>query len=810
MDVKAEATRIAKEEGIDPALFLRVINQESGGRPQVRNSSKGAVGLSQLLPSTARDMGVNPYDPVDNLRGGARYLKRQLDDFGDPSLALAAYNAGPGAVRKAGGIPNFTETKGYVASIMGDSKDNKTPDTPKPKASDALKDRPESTPSLEDFWAGDPIKPSAVSEKDQLPPSVEDFGLTPIKVEQPPSNVDKFVNYVKSPQGREMALALGATAGSVGGGILTAPVGGEGAILGAGLGGATAAKIYDIAMQQTGNAPTPTLAQNLGGTVKDVIAGGAMEIGGQVLGEGVRLVAASPLGAALGRYGQKAIDAIPTSLSKANRLARQLKEYAVKSGGNVAQDAADLSARAGAFADRASDDAAMLMDTARNSIITKPPVTSVGAPKEDLDIGQALRSAGEQAETGFETSMNVADEKLRQIENDVYQEFVDKGKKIEQLPAFKIIQDKFDPIINYKEKGDRTPNPSVKKVYQDVANLIFPQKVKVDAVQAAALRARGKSSELSTEGNQIFRTIPPNFSAINDARRWVGTVFNDVPKGYEGISADVKRDLYKLLDNLQEEVVGQAHPNLQANWREGLKNLEAFKTNIAKKLVGKQTGTDAPSVSVDKIPDAVFKGRGVDDFDQLVKAVGGNVQLAVDSFNSYLAKNLNGKTFQEATTLKQNLPLLNHPALAGVKAKVERFLMDLGDSEGSAVTAKVYSEHAAKKTKAATNATKVSAKAKLTEAGMDKAMVDIAAEPDLQKASKMAFNHFESLRLQNKISREEYDKVKKMYQAIDFKEPTKARQDLMAVLKKVGYTALGAAGGAAGVNYGINRFKRDF
>lgn len=799
MDVKAEATRIAKEEGVDPALFLRVINQESGGRPQVRNSSKGAIGLTQLMPGTAREMGVNPNDPVDNLRGGARYLKRQLDDFGDPRLALAAYNAGPGAVRKAGGIPNFTETKGYVASIMGDSKD-KTSSTPTPK--------PDELPSAEElFSSGTPVKSSEIYRNEEVLPTAEELNLPAVKVEQPPSNVDKFVNYVKSPQGREMALALGATAGGVGGGALTVPTGGVGAIPGAGVGAATAGKIYDIAMQQTGSAPTPTLAQNLGSTAMDVGAGGAMEMGGQVLSKGLQLAAKSPLGVALGQYGQKAIDAIPTSLSKANRLATQLKEYAVKSGGNVAQDAADLSTRAGAFADRAADDAATLMDTARNSIITKPPVTSVGAPKGDLDIGQALRSAGEQAQTGFSESMRKADETLRNAGNKIAEDFKNQGGKIEQLPTFKIIQKKFDPIINWAEKGDRSPDPTVEKVYKDVAGLIFPQKVKVDAGQAAALRARGKSSELSTEGNQTFRTVSPTFSSIDDARRWVGTVFGkNPPEGYAGISADVKRDLYGLLDNLQEEVVGKAHPNLQANWREGLKKLESFKTNAAKTLVGKQTGTDVPKVSVDKIPDAVFKGKGVDDFDQLVKAVGGNTQLAVDSFNSYLARTLNGKTFEQATTLKQNLPLLNHPSLAGVKAKVERFLTDLGDSERSAVTAKVYSGHAVRKTKAATNAAKVSAKAKVNEAVMDKVMVDIAAEPDLKKASKMAFNYFENLRLQNKISREEYDKVKRMYQAIDFDKPTKARQDLMAVLKKAGIVA----GTLALGDYTINRFKRDF
>jgi hypothetical protein len=799
MDVKTEATRIAKEEGIDPALFLRVINQESGGNPRVRNSNKGAIGLTQLMPNTAKEMGVNPNDPIDNLRGGARYLKRQLNDFKDPSLALAAYNAGPGAVRKAGGIPNFAETKGYVASIMGSSKD---------KTSDTLTPKTDELPSAEELLSsGTPVNSSEVYGNEEILPTAEELNLPNVKVEQPPSNVDKLVNYVKSPQGREMALALGGTIGGVGGGALTVPTGGVGAIPGAGIGAATAGKIYDIAMQGTGNAPTPTLAQNLGGTAKDVIAGGAMEVGGQVLGKVVELAAKSPLGVALGRYGQKAIDAIPVSLSKPNRLAQQLKEYAVKSGGNVAQDAADLSARAGDFAENAGNQATALFEAAKSSIKPKPSTASVGAPKEDLDIGQALRSAGEQAKTGFKKSMSDADKDLRKIENNVYQEFVNKGNKIEQLPIFKVIQEKFDPIINWRAMGDRKPDSTVEKVYKDVAGLIFPQKVKVDAAQTAALRARGKSSELSTEGNQIFRTVSPTFSSVNDARRWLGTVFSDTPpEGYAGISADVKRDLYGLLDNLQEEIVGQAHPNLQANWREGLRNLEAFKTNVAKTLVGKQTGTDVPKVSVDKIPDAVFKGKGVDDFDQLVKAVGGNTQLAVDSFNSYLAKALDGKTYEQAAREIKNLPLLNHPALTGVKAKANRFLMDLGDTEASGVTSKAFAEKAKIKARAATNAAKVSAKAKVNEAALDKVMVDIAAEPDLKEASKMAFNHFENLRLQNKISREEYDKVKKMYQAIDFKKPTKARQDLMAVLKKAGI----AAGGLALGDYTINRFKRDF
>ncbi|MFD1796801.1 lytic transglycosylase domain-containing protein [Paracoccus aurantiacus] len=99
------------------ALFQAMIWQESRFNPRAV-SPKGARGLAQLMPGTAATLGVDPGDPMQNLDGGARYLLIQLQTFKSPMLALAAYNAGPGAVQKYGGVPPYRETRNYVVTIL--------------------------------------------------------------------------------------------------------------------------------------------------------------------------------------------------------------------------------------------------------------------------------------------------------------------------------------------------------------------------------------------------------------------------------------------------------------------------------------------------------------------------------------------------------------------------------------------------------------------------------------------------------------------------------------------------------------------
>jgi soluble lytic murein transglycosylase-like protein len=118
----AQITQAAQANGVDPALLAGLIKQESGFNPNA-GSGAGARGLTQLMPSTAAGLGVtNVLDPAQSINAGAKYLKQQLDAFGgDVTKALAAYNAGPGAVKRFGGVPPYAETQNYVRIVQANA-----------------------------------------------------------------------------------------------------------------------------------------------------------------------------------------------------------------------------------------------------------------------------------------------------------------------------------------------------------------------------------------------------------------------------------------------------------------------------------------------------------------------------------------------------------------------------------------------------------------------------------------------------------------------------------------------------------------
>lgn len=115
--VKAAIVKYSVEMGVDPAITLSIAQVESGFNHNLK-SPYGAVGVFQLLPSTARRMGLNPYSLDDNIKAGIMYYKSMYQMFGSMQLAVAAYNAGPANVKKYNAVPPFRETKNFVSSIM--------------------------------------------------------------------------------------------------------------------------------------------------------------------------------------------------------------------------------------------------------------------------------------------------------------------------------------------------------------------------------------------------------------------------------------------------------------------------------------------------------------------------------------------------------------------------------------------------------------------------------------------------------------------------------------------------------------------
>ena len=127
-DLRALAAAAARRHGLDPALVAAVVSVESGFRPEAV-SRKGAQGLMQLMPGTAASLGVgDPLDPAQNLDGGARHLGQLLTVYGgDLTRALAAYNAGEGAVQRHGGVPPYRETRAYVKKVLERYREAKKP-----------------------------------------------------------------------------------------------------------------------------------------------------------------------------------------------------------------------------------------------------------------------------------------------------------------------------------------------------------------------------------------------------------------------------------------------------------------------------------------------------------------------------------------------------------------------------------------------------------------------------------------------------------------------------------------------------------
>ena len=175
--VKQYIVKHALDLGIDPALALSIAKAESGFRHEAR-SAHGAVGVFQLMPSTAKKIGYNPYNLNENVKAGLVYYRMMYSMFGSTELALAAYNAGPGNVKRYKGVPPFGETKRFISKIM--SEYNRQKITPDPMIS-----KVKNSHSKANQKNNNQIKPATIAPISKIQPNdlitLPSSNITPLK-----------------------------------------------------------------------------------------------------------------------------------------------------------------------------------------------------------------------------------------------------------------------------------------------------------------------------------------------------------------------------------------------------------------------------------------------------------------------------------------------------------------------------------------------------------------------------------------------------------------------------------------------------
>lgn len=384
----------AKQARVPLELALAIVEQESGGQASA-TSPKGAQGFFQLMPATAKELGVDPTDPVQNIRGGLTYFRQQLDRHnGDVQLALASYNAGPGAVEQAGGVPNFPETTAYVQRILGRLQ--------------AAPQAPGETPSRGRLRVG---QPPADALSEALPPAPPPF---PRGMALPPPPAPPAVSDLNAGQ---RAVELGASAleavdprtregrrniaGGVGAAVATAALVGTAPVslpvtgltaLGAGVLGAVGGGMTAEAGEQlVGNAPPSGLAVTGAGAQQ-----GLYEVAGQTLIWPIkalgRRVIASRVGTAahegLKRARASTLATLDNALSAASQTAGDVKALAAQTVRFARRQAAGAT-RSARTAGKTGVEAAETAGAAQVAGATAPYSALVGRAPSSATAGRA-------------------------------------------------------------------------------------------------------------------------------------------------------------------------------------------------------------------------------------------------------------------------------------------------------------------------------------------------------------------------------------------------------------------------------------
>ena len=300
-------------------------------------------------------------------------------------------------------------------------------------------------------------------------------------------------------------------------------------------------------------------------------------------------------------------------------------------------------------------------------------------PRVRSDIGGDVAGAARGRQEGLIDARNTADTRLREVRDQIVAQNEAAGVFVENTDAFKKFEETLRPYVDEVTSGPElreTVVPSVRNLYQKVHDAITTKRIELTPDEASAAINNGHRVE--TSGDKYYRTFRSSFNAVDELRRYFGEVFskNNV-EGFEAIPANVQKDFYRTLNDIEAEYVGHTpQTELQENWRRYSKELEQYDTRAGRTLTGTQRGTDEFNATSGRVYDA-FLGKGRDEITQLIEATG-DENLVRSIVNDYLNTQFSGKTPAQIRTLlapgSKVTDMLSHPSLTGARDAARTYL----------------------------------------------------------------------------------------------------------------------------------------